>query len=979
VREGGRLLDRWLRKARHRLTPAQRSAVLNRFAVEGRPLWLRLAFEESLGWRSSEPPISLPPTLPGLIAVLFNRLARPAEHGQRLLTHTLGLLAASRYGLAETELLDTLSADPVVMAEVRERSHPRWRSELDRLPSVLWAQLWGDLSPYLTERGGAEEPILDFYHHELRSAAAAADQAGADRDRHSQLADTFANRADPAGDRRWAGPVRALNQLPYHLRSAHRWQDLPTVLTDVDFLQRTARDARTVHLGTGTSLHLGVLELQREIAAAGRAGADRMPLADRVVLEALAAALRLDGDVLVRHPGLLWQQLGNRLRWSPDDAARAWANRSTTAQHRAGRRWLEQLLAPDEPAMVRRLLHSDDRVSCCAISRDGRLVAAGGHDGDAHLWDADTGEPLADLRGHAGRVYSCAVSSDGRTILTGDSGGWLRAWTWDGLRATLRAAGRVSSVAVRSVALADGVLVVVTDRRAVRLCDPNNLTVREVLADQGEPWSAACTRAGDLIVVGYGDGSVRTWTRDEMSGWQRRDHPAAHDHSVCCAVDDRGERIVTGAADGVLRLWSRNLVRIGPDLVDTHLSRPPGIVACAVDATMTAAISGVYAGVIQVWDLTAGRSTATVAGHSGYVTDVGMSADGGTAVSAGLDGTVRIWDPTQAAPAGREPYTNTPMTVALGQRSELVCVDAYGTVRGWNLRTGRFGGEFDTCESFCRDAAVSPDGDLIAVVDHNHGIQLWRRSPHVVRLAKWRFPTASTCALVNGTVVVAAAPDGSLRAWSVAGGDELWSTAIAGDAAVLVAEPGGRRLLVGSTSGAVHLLDGPTGHVIRTLRRTGPAVLSCAFGMSGVLAAGTRDGQVLRWDGARVFAAGGGHDDRVLHVSTGPTGYAVASAGQDGRLGLWPSGADRPHWLAGHGGAVRHAAASGGLLLSVGDDKLLRVWSAPYRHPLAEMPLVGRGLLTSVRVDTELATTVFACADDGGTVTAVRLRGDTTV
>ena len=42
---------------------------------------------------------------------MINRLKREGNHGEALVAHALGYLAASRYGLAEDELLDLLSRD----------------------------------------------------------------------------------------------------------------------------------------------------------------------------------------------------------------------------------------------------------------------------------------------------------------------------------------------------------------------------------------------------------------------------------------------------------------------------------------------------------------------------------------------------------------------------------------------------------------------------------------------------------------------------------------------------------------------------------------------------------------------------------------------------------------------------------------------------------------------------------------------------
>ena len=62
-----------------------------------------------------------------------------------------------------------------------------------------------------------------------------------------------------------------------------------------------------------------------------------------------------------------------------------------------------------------------------AFSPDGTRLAVAGDDGVTSLWEAPTGERLADLRQPA-RVSSVAWHDDGRFVLTGGSDG---AWLWD--------------------------------------------------------------------------------------------------------------------------------------------------------------------------------------------------------------------------------------------------------------------------------------------------------------------------------------------------------------------------------------------------------------------------------------------------------------------------------------------------------------------------------------------------------------------
>ena len=62
-----------------------------------------------------------------------------------------------------------------------------------------------------------------------------------------------------------------------------------------------------------------------------------------------------------------------------------------------------------------------------AYSPDGTLLAVAGSIG-IWIYDAETGEELDLLTGHAGTVYSVAFSPDGNTLATGSRDGTILLW-----------------------------------------------------------------------------------------------------------------------------------------------------------------------------------------------------------------------------------------------------------------------------------------------------------------------------------------------------------------------------------------------------------------------------------------------------------------------------------------------------------------------------------------------------------------------
>ena len=122
VEEGKNILTEWLSDVNRQLQKKQEEYLLGKFQQCGLPLYLKLAFEEARLWKSYDALPELSEDIPGILRDLFKRLSLESNHGEMLVSRSLGYLAAAKNGLSEDELLDVLSLDKEMLADFQRRS-----------------------------------------------------------------------------------------------------------------------------------------------------------------------------------------------------------------------------------------------------------------------------------------------------------------------------------------------------------------------------------------------------------------------------------------------------------------------------------------------------------------------------------------------------------------------------------------------------------------------------------------------------------------------------------------------------------------------------------------------------------------------------------------------------------------------------------------------------------------------------------------
>ncbi len=513
------------------------------------------------------------------------------------------------------------------------------------------------------------------------------------------------------------------------------------------------------------------------------------------------------------------------------------------------------------PAALAGPVAHNDQVNAVAVSADGRLLATASNDTCVRIVPVATNEGARSVSIGSGAVTSAAFTFDGQVAVAGTQGGAVRLWsTADGAeRGTL--AGHAG--AVRAVA--------------------------------AHPKTVQIASAGE-------DGTIRIWDAPLAARVM-----AGHAQGITAlAIAADGAAAVTASADKTVRLWSLDRSVATPEIKRFDLPEVPTAVAVGRDGKRLAV--GDAAGAIRLLDVGRGETAVLPEAQPGGVTAIDLHPQQPIALTAGPDGTVKLWDIAASPPkplTGRAPiatdHKRVSRVVFLPDGQHFLTAGEDARAKLWDM-TGKLLRPYANCWSPIRFMAVSSDGKFLAA--------------------------ASDPSTNNKSVYV----------WNFGDGTIKREIATPSGAAGLAFSPDGTRLAVGGPDGRVRVYRLADGLLLEEISLAGPPsdVLFAADGRTLVAAVGPTP-VVLRQSLVESMSA---HMGPVTALVYSPDGTRLFSAGADKTIRQWdPAGWKEVRRLAGSAEAPLALAASeeGGWVAAGGSDKTLRLWKVLRNSP-AEVP-----------------------------------------
>jgi len=454
---------------------------------------------------------------------------------------------------------------------------------------------------------------------------------------------------------------------------------------------------------------------------------------------------------------------------------------------------------------------------------------------------------------HPGGIGAMVITGDGLKAITAGWDGMLHIWNLATGQEERSIQAHIEAVSALTITPDSRYVISGADDRLIRIWDLESGELVHELVGHGDLVRAlAVTPDGRSLVSGSWDYTVRLWDLEHGALLHILTGHNAWVQAV--AVTPDGYNVISSSWDRTMRewdLWTGEVVR---DL--TGLRTPVFSMAFTPDGNTL--ITGSGDGSLSLWNYETGKIERTLGGHSGGINALSLSKGGRFAVTGSDDGTLRVWD--------------------------LVAV------RSGSVRTGHDAPVFAMVNlPGARELPAAKD--LPAPEDPPSAAEAVagaRVRPATGSLSKPPEPPAvEEPAAPNGSTLVSASWDGTLKVWQPTRGREMRTLKGHGGGVVAMAlSNDGRYALTGSRDQTLKLWDLQEGAELATLTGHSASITSVALTPDAqVAASGDEAGIVCVWDiPRRALLAEFRGEASIWAIAITPDGQTVTASESGGKM-----------------------------------------------------------------------------------------------
>lgn len=251
-------------------------------------------------------------------------------------------------------------------------------------------------------------------------------------------------------------------------------------------------------------------------------------------------------------------------------------------------------------ALVHRLQSHSANIQSLAASPDGVFLASGSADRSVRIWNFENGDLIHVLGGHAGEIASLAFSSDTRLLASGDAN-QVRIWDIE--------TGKL----VKQFPMVDG-------------------PVKQLAFESAKSFLLASGQTS-LSILSLAEEMPPTLIPERVRSWQLLEP---------CQTGVKETRLVTSSSYKKIRLWS---IPAGQQLAAFEgLADGENLCASLDDQFIIASERNL----LRRWEIETGKHEVDLEGHTGRITCLLYNPQGKFLLSAGEEGSIRLWQNRQA-------------------------------------------------------------------------------------------------------------------------------------------------------------------------------------------------------------------------------------------------------------------------------------------------------------------------------------------
>jgi WD40 repeat protein len=518
--------------------------------------------------------------------------------------------------------------------------------------------------------------------------------------------------------------------------------------------------------------------------------------------------------------------------------------------------------------LVREIVVPKMAVTALALSPDDRFAYTGLFHLDGKgkesfrltLWDLASGKAVKSHDAPAGVVTTLAFAADGKKVLALYGNGVVQLYEGDKVKDVAKDNGPALAAAFHP----DGTRALI-GFGTLKLWDlQTGKAIREFKGHEGTVLAVAFSPDGKRAVSSADDVSVRFW--DVAAGRQisvlKKD--ATHNSLISIAFAEGGKKVLcvwtgfdtaTGTQEqSAICLWDPEAKKE----LWSHKAHMRGVVPIFVAPDAKHATLGGGANPFTLVDLADGRETKLWGGHKSAVNALAALGND-TVVSAGQDGTLKIWERGLPVKTWRG-HADAAGALALSRDGQfLITGSADKTVKLWDMRSGKVRKTFTGHTGNVTGVAFSPDLRWIVSGSNDRTLKIWD-----LVTAKELQTLTGHAEGVNGIALApdaswlaSASDDNTVRLWPLKDGmldREREAVVLEGhqrQVTCVVFSADGKRLLTGSQDKTLKVWDVTKGTVAQTLQGHKNWISSVCYLDDHVICSTSDDLTVRLWDLAK--------------------------------------------------------------------------------------------------------------------------------